>query len=195
MKKQFILIVFVLLLTACVKQVTPIAPPSNISYQDELLTWDGVPEATGYQCLIGRFVYEVSTAEFDTSELLAGSHDVKIITLKESEYSEPSEKYTFTIIRDLVAPSNIRIDGTTLLWDEVPLAIGYIVDINGVQAGIEAISYSLGDLPSMPSMTSLLPVFIRMTIRPTQVLFSPIILLSMHLRFGRLPITKVKKIN
>lgn len=147
MKKQIIFIFFILFLTSCGGKSLPITTPSNINYHNELLTWDAVPEATGYQCIIDSFVYEVSDTYFDTSVLPMGIHDVKIITVIGSRYSEPSENYTFTIIRDLVPPSNIHIEEDTLLWDAVPLVIGYIVEINGIQENVKVTSFSLSDLP------------------------------------------------
>lgn len=147
MKKSILILLCILFLVSCTKKVDPIEPPSNIYYHEESLTWSAIYGATGYQCLIGRFVYEVSSSEFDTSNLDSGTYEVKIITLQGKAYSKPSEAYTFTIIRDTTFPVNIRIEEDVLLWDVVDQALGYIIDINGEQIIVNTNDYALSSLP------------------------------------------------
>ncbi len=66
----------------------------------------------------------------------AGSYKLYVLyrsLLKDYEGDESEESYEryVDIKRDLDAPENIRVDGRTLLWDEVEGANGYYIYVNG----------------------------------------------------------------
>ncbi len=113
--------------------------PQNFRISNGILVWDSVHNASGYTINIDDSVAEVISGN---RYILDDSYPEGIYSIKIATYGNGinfiSSDYTDVIIGDkTVAPTNLKVsDGTvetfgTLIWDEVPDAIYYMVNIAG----------------------------------------------------------------
>ncbi|HPN61010.1 MAG TPA: X2-like carbohydrate binding domain-containing protein [Bacilli bacterium] len=147
MKKILIGFLMIVLLSGCSKNNYFVDPPKNIVFQNEQLLWDEVSKATSYQVVIGDDIYDVNKPFFNTDSLSPGVYQVYIIALKGKKYSDPSNKLTFTILRDLEIPKNICFEDQKLKWDAVFLATNYVVKVNGENKFVKRNEFDLAGLP------------------------------------------------
>ncbi|MCL2846260.1 MAG: hypothetical protein FWE38_01065 [Firmicutes bacterium] len=104
------------------------------------LTWNAVSGAIGYIVFVnGAPRPMVTGTSFNFADLTYGVPFgfmvIAVGATGEYENSLPSEVFTYTFtaptLPQLDAPSGLTMEGTTLRWDVVTGAIGYIVFING----------------------------------------------------------------
>lgn len=139
--KKYLLIVFFLaaacFLTACGK----FGVPTNLAFEERTLTWDEVVKASGYVVDINGTEYETDSNSYTLADGVYGVLDMRVKAVsgeKESEYSETLRK---TVTWQLGVPQNVAQDGNRIVWDEVPFAQGYIVNVNGVQYPVSETYY------------------------------------------------------
>ena len=138
--KKYLFLVFVLaacFLTACGK----FGVPTNLAFEERTLTWDEVVKASGYVVDINGTEYETDSNSYTLADGVYGVLDMRVKAVsgeKESEYSETLRK---TVTWQLGVPQNVAQDGNRIVWDEVPFAQGYIVNVNGVQYPVSETYY------------------------------------------------------
>ncbi|MBQ7879111.1 MAG: hypothetical protein IJ317_00525 [Clostridia bacterium] len=108
--------------------------PTGLELENETLVWDEVALAEGYIVSVDGVQYYAEESGFALD--VTDENVVKVLargnvegTLISSEFSAPLK---FPVL--LSTPKNFRFDGeTTLVWDEVALATGYTVFLNGAE--------------------------------------------------------------
>jgi len=145
-------------LGACGTNPTKLAAPSNLKINGTTLTWDTVENASGYliQVNTGTAVDNGTSTSYSLSGLTTpGTYSLKVQAKGDgTNYSNSdwSAAKTYTVVDEtlpkLATPSNLQINDTTLTWDAVTNAGGYMIQINGeepIDNGTSA-SYSLAEL-------------------------------------------------
>ena len=128
---------------------TTLATPTNIKLAGSMLTWDAVPEATGYIVTINNKEYNVTEASFDvlTADNIAAdakecSVTVKAINADASKNSVASNevKVGFGVMSD-----SLVYEGGQVTWQPVINATKYEVQVNS-----GAIQEFAGDAEAAP---------------------------------------------
>jgi hypothetical protein len=149
---------------------TPLSTPQNVHIHDSILSWDAVPNATGYKVTVkDRSDNAVASRDLDSGTT---SFDLLTLHLNPDTYtvrvqakgdgtrytdSPQSSGATYTISAQptqLSAPEDVHIDGTMLIWNAVDHATSYKVTVieQGSDhtvtrdVGSDATSYDLSDL-------------------------------------------------
>lgn len=114
------------------KRVTLLDKPTNINYDGEFLSWNGVPSADSYDLvingetinvgLVNRYAYDADEKNFDVKIKAIGD-------FKSTVSSAYSDDFNFKF---LGAVKNLTIEEGILHWDEILDAEGYEIKINGV---------------------------------------------------------------
>lgn len=131
-----------------------LATPNNFTVsEDGVITWDAVPNATGYHLFEGEQQYNLTSNRFNISKKnYEGEYTYRVSAVSsnkkytESQLTDPA---TFTVTQ-LPAPQNVKFDEKTavLSWDEVDDADGYRVYSDGsLIAEIEQASYTVMQAP------------------------------------------------
>jgi hypothetical protein len=120
--KKMVGIFFLFFLVGCNVQLNT---PINLSYQEDILTWDEVVNATSYELTINEEVYIVEEESFDCSILNDGDYTSTVVAIADNKRSTPSNPFSFQIARTYPIPTNLRIEEGKFIWDEVDKAIGY----------------------------------------------------------------------
>jgi hypothetical protein len=142
----------------------PLAAPTNLQINSttKILTWTVVTNASAYLVDIDGSAYQATTNSFSLSVL----SDYKTYTIKvkalgngtTSADSEWSGTTTYTLqkptgIDPLGTPANVQITGKNVTWSAVTNALGYSVEINGVQNEATTTTYSLSGLTTPGTYT------------------------------------------
>jgi len=114
------------------KQITRLSVPRNIAYDGNIITWNGVAGATGYELDINGRTYESTQARF---EYFAGTQNVsiKIRALGDSNTVFNSAFSNEEIYLQLGTVTNIRVEAGVITWDAVDGATGYKIKINNTE--------------------------------------------------------------
>lgn len=138
MKKQHLLVLLLIIfLSACKNSESlDINPPRFLRVVQQQITWESIDSADYYVLNINGIDQVVDENIYELSNLEIGIHLFKIkvvIDNKESTYSNEIEvKWIYS------APiSNIRIDGNTVVWDQITGDDNYHVEISGKETQIE----------------------------------------------------------
>ena len=110
---------------------------SDVTVDNEKVTWDTVENAVGYKVEIsvdGGETYESAYVSGTTSYSIAsyapGSLKIKVTAVTDGYYSPAAEAVTFEKTT-LATPAGITVDGASLTWNEVDGAVGYSVNVDG----------------------------------------------------------------
>ena len=109
--------------------------PTDLTYDSGRITWTGVPKAQKYTLKINDDVIEGITAESyeDYTFTSTGLFSIQVKAIADGSVGMDSA-YTDTVtVIKLAEASNLKFDGTTLTWDEVPNCNQYDVYINGTK--------------------------------------------------------------
>ena len=124
-----------------------LAPVSDITAENDLLTWDSVPGANYYRVQIGDESYNVFKPEFSLKTLSAGEYDISVTPVARG-FNSPAAatlKYTKTAP---ALPEDIRLSDMTLSWSEAEEGATYTILVNGKELPVEdeKLSYDLSQL-------------------------------------------------
>lgn len=118
-----------------------LATPNNFTIsEDGVITWDAVPNASGYHLFEGEQQYNLTSNRFNISKKnYEGEYSYRVSAVSSNKkYTESqfTDTATFTVTQ-LPAPENVTFDEQTavLSWDEVDNADGYRVYIDGSLVG------------------------------------------------------------
>jgi hypothetical protein len=136
----------------------PILPaPKNLKITDTVLTWDTINSAVSYLVYVDEDTFSVSENSYSFEHLTdIGIYNVKVMAIGDDIMyfdSEWSEEIEYIIFTTLSIPTNLHIEGTTLTWNTVDNAEGYIVDINGETFEVVENNYSLSALVLIDTYT------------------------------------------
>lgn len=128
-----LLIIFIvaLLLLGCKHTNTRLNPPVNLRIQDNVLYWDSVPNATGYEVYINLVKYDIEINQFNLDFLTPGTYEIRvkaISTIHQPSYL--SSPLNHTVEPNILVPKNLKISESVLTWDIIDNTTGYIVLIN-----------------------------------------------------------------
>ena len=109
---------------------------TSIKVSDNNLTWQPVPNASGYKIYssakgVNLLVQELKNASVNISELPSGYYDITIVALGDSSKyfeSDRSEVYTFNKLRSM----NVSTYGDYYVWRPIEYAMQYQFYINSV---------------------------------------------------------------
>ncbi|HPZ28032.1 MAG: hypothetical protein WBL36_02040 [Bacilli bacterium] len=148
MKRIIFLLTFMIIaLCGCGNKLSA---PENITFADEVLSWDAVKGAESYRLIIGSETYYTEEASYDLTFLGDGRYDVYICALKGEKASPYTDKFRIVIKRSLQA--NIHVDGEYLAWDKINSAKSYALYIDGVEtATVDDEKVLLSDLDLDPN--------------------------------------------
>lgn len=135
--------------------VNRLAPPSDPVIDGPEITWDGVPQATGYTVEVNGVKTDVSVTSFSFAGLTPGEYTVRITALgngTDNLNSDWSGELSYTVYR-LGIPEDILVNDTTLIWNSSSAmlraprlpegVVGYCVEVNGVEHIVENTNFSL----------------------------------------------------
>jgi len=124
--------------------VEELTVPSNVALTGRRINWDEVAVATGYDVrLNGTDEYETTTNQFDVDHTYFGPLSIEVRATRGEEATAYSSPTNVVAILELAAPTNVRQDGSIVLWDAVLGATGYIVKINDVENFTLETSYQI----------------------------------------------------
>ena len=117
----------------------------------ETLYWNAVPNAAGYSVSVtypgeaDAYVNIGNKTSYSLKDYSAGSLTVKVVPHTNGYNSPAAAEYNYAK-KTLATPTNIRIVGTTLFWDEVDGATGYNVRIGGQTLTTQTNQIELADV-------------------------------------------------
>lgn len=120
---------------------TEISTPANLALSDRTLTWDAVDGATKYVVEVNGKEYETNETAFVLEDYTYGYTTMRVKALSKKTSSEYSALLEESVVWTLDTPQGLVQDGMLVRWDEVQLAQGYIVSVNGIQYGAEETFY------------------------------------------------------
>lgn len=138
-----LLLTGILCFSAC-DYTVQLAIPQTLSIKDNMLEWEAVPFASGYEISIDEEIFTSAFPYYDLDALDAGSYTIKVRTIGEGNYlsSVFSEEIIFEktdsggdngSLKRLPTPTITVIDGVgVLIWRTVTGAAGYRIYINNV---------------------------------------------------------------
>jgi len=143
-KKLIILTLFLVFLSGCVNTNINSRYPTNITYNDDYITWDNIEDATSYILRINDEVYEVTLNAFDASILKNGNYTVQIKSVYETTESYYSPSYAFTVQRTYPIVESLSINDFRLQWSAVDGALSYTISTGerNISSGINQILLS-----------------------------------------------------
>jgi len=137
---------------------TPLPAPNGLFLSGSTLTWNPVALASMYRVYSnGGWIAQTETASFNLVSALsvAGTYAITIvavgngITHSDSPASASINYVVSSSSTQLPAPTGLAINGSTLTWNAVTNATGYIIRDNGSQIGVSTgASYSLAGVTS-----------------------------------------------
>ena len=144
LRKLLLLPLLIILLSGCLNTNINSRYPQNISYQDDVITWDAVDGAISYELRIDGHTHTVDTNTFSALILKNGSHSVQIKSIFESSESYYSPTYNFTIQRVYPNVDSIGIEDFRLNWSAATGASSYTIHTgtHNIQAGTNQILLS-----------------------------------------------------
>ena len=143
-KKQFAWITVLCVIVCCLLLVgcsaskgDPIPVPKNLAIDNDVLTWDAVTGAIGYDVLLDGTVYEVEDPYFDLPIYDTSDHEiaVRVITRKGmGAYSATvvyAKRETVTVLPQLPVPYGITMTSNRVIWNSVLNNNGYKIFFDG----------------------------------------------------------------
>jgi hypothetical protein len=121
-----------------------LSTPENLQNQQNIITWDEVTQAQGYEILLNGAsinVGLVTTYELDLTQ--AQTYTVKLRATTDEENAYASNYSEAIEIKRLETPENVSYQAGGIVWQAVSGANSYIVDINGVEHTTTLTNYSL----------------------------------------------------
>jgi hypothetical protein len=122
--------------------------PSNIRYEDEMVYWDQVENASYYTISINGIQYRANTNQYDVSNYENGTYTVRVKANNETSDSIFSNAFNLVIDRLYDYPKNVSINQTTLNFDGTDEAVSYNIYLNETVVNITETSYDLSQLES-----------------------------------------------
>lgn len=113
----------------------------TVSAETDAVHWNAVPDATGYLVCLkkgGSVLFEdvVNGTEFSLKAFGKGNYTLEVTPVAHGYNSPEASSVTYDKAR-IATPSEVRLTGETLTWEEVEGAAAYEVDINGKQTRTE----------------------------------------------------------
>ncbi len=111
------------------------------------ISWDATAGADAYLVSVDGKTVDGTVTDTSYAGLTPGSHRVKvkpIVAADKTYYSVWSAERSLQILN---TPTNLRYDGSTLTWNGVPGAVGYLININGQETAATetSLSYDAGN--------------------------------------------------
>ncbi len=101
--------------------------------EDGTLTWDAVENATSYAVTVktadGEKVYYLGNNVFSVVDYGVGEMNISVLALADKYYSQEATSLSYNK-STMAAPTNVRINETTLVWDAIEGAT-YKVKVSG----------------------------------------------------------------
>jgi len=141
-------------------QKPPLQTPS-LSLSGTVLSWTTVPNSTGYTLKQDgvESTLDSTTTQKDLSNLPYGSYTFAVRANADGvDYDNSQWSNNVTYVYDnptaqkLPTPTNVRVVGTTLQWDTVAAASGYVVEISGASTSTQNTSSNLYSLQSLTAV-------------------------------------------
>lgn len=127
--------------------------PSNFVSDEGVLTWDSAENVSLYQIIVNETIYEQASNTY-TLDLNSGLiYTVKVRALSEEENIEHSEFTEELTVGKLSVPVNISYEGFGLVWDSVPEADGYSLEIT-YDSVVTNVETELNNYQLISSMTA-----------------------------------------
>lgn len=134
MKKTLILILFILFLSAC-KPAPKLETPQNLRYEDGIISYDTVINATGYIIEINDVEYTTRSTEYAIGTL--GHYNVRVRAVAPNyTHSDFTESIHFEVLV-LQIPTNLHTKFGFLHWVEIADAISYTITGGGLSITTE----------------------------------------------------------
>lgn len=112
-----------------------LSQPKNVRYGNHVLTWDAVPNATEYEIQVhGVFTARTAETSFRFDPPLVGNYYIELTSVGDGKDYLDSLPYFYHYILEAKAPENLTVEDGILVWDTVPEAAAYIIEINGVES-------------------------------------------------------------
>jgi hypothetical protein len=137
----------------------PLAVPSNLQIDGTTLTWDAVNNANGYLVDIDSTEYLADTNSYSILTLTTpGTYTIKVKAIGDGmAFTDSGWSDTLPYVKQgstqLATPSNLRINGNALMWNNVNNASAYLIDIDGTEYPVISSGYLLSALPSPGTYT------------------------------------------
>ncbi len=153
MRKIFALITvmaFSFLMVAC-GEITLSAPSISLS-NEGVVSWTAVENADHYVIFIDTNTRETTETSYDLSQegLAVGTYTIYVVAAAGADnVSLPSNSLTYEVAGNNTAlgvPSNVVITGSTLTWDTVTNATGYIITVDGTDHNVSQTTFDLSTL-------------------------------------------------
>ena len=129
---------------------------TNVLEKNGFVTWTKVPGATSYIVVVTTGdvsnTYKLGDVNSLSVKEYTGEITVSVTPVSNGYNSPEATLYTFTKTA-LAAPTNVQINNTTVTWDEVANATGYVVKINDQEYTTTTNSYTI-DISSLSSTES-----------------------------------------
>lgn len=121
----------------------------SVNADTELASWTAVPNATSYDVTVtvdGKeaFTGTVEETQFALKTFPAGQIAVSVTPKAHGWNSSAAAQTTYRKTR-IAAPSNVHVEGSGIVWDDVPGANGYELDLGGKTVRVETNEYPLPD--------------------------------------------------
>jgi len=113
--KKLLILLLILLLSAC-DQTQDYKVPENITYNNDLITWDSIQDAISYNVILNDEETLLDEPSFDVSNLPNGEYNILIYAIYEDN-TEVFSPFSFTIHRNYTSPMNLSISDHILSFD------------------------------------------------------------------------------
>jgi hypothetical protein len=127
--KKLLIILIILLLTACT-QTQDYKVPENITYDNDLITWDAIKDAISYKVILNDEETLLDESSFNVSNLPNGEYNILVYAIYEDN-TEVFSPFSFTIHRNYTRPMNLSISDHILSFDSSYLT-AYQLFINDI---------------------------------------------------------------
>lgn len=112
-----------------------LATPQNLSYANDILSWDAVDSASGYTLTIGdNEPIELTSTEYDLSHAYVGEYQIQVTahtaTAGYLDSDPATATFTFQALT-LSVPDHVMVADGLLTFDPVPYATAYEIYVNG----------------------------------------------------------------
>lgn len=147
-RRGIIILLMLLFLTACTpteENKPQLNYPQDVQLVEKLLSWTVVENAAQYIIVLnGEEIFTVNNF-FDLDDFEDGAYNVKIKAIadgyQDSLYSVP----IVFVFDEIIQAPDIEIIGSTVVWNQVPDATSYIVQINDVETETSETQIELSD--------------------------------------------------
>lgn len=118
----------------------PLSPPTNLKVENSIFGWSSVSNAIGYNIKINNSNFESSTNSFVLPSLAEGTHTLQVQAKGDGQnYSNSTfAQIQHTISKPVTPPDNnklatpqVKLSGKSVIWEAIPNASNYEVNIDG----------------------------------------------------------------